>query len=600
MSEINISFFCREKETKIAIKEDSTFDEIKSKYLNTIGFTEEKVKKFLLKDEEIKDYSGKTLAELGIKNNVRIDVICHIINECDNLNNLENNIINITFKGNDMEIIIQSNMEEKMKDIFDKFLENIYLEKNKIKFYYKEQIINPELSLNEIITKDDNDKNIMKIIFIEGECDEINKIINEDENSVNEIAVVNFKGKGINIDIFCNANEKMKNIFDIFCEQTKIDKSDLEFIWEKTEVDADSLLTFNDLVNKKDKNKNKIEIYINEKPKFEEIEEEDDFSENECYGDEYDSGGGGGGGRCVRYVISSSASSLSKIVEIILKFEIITIKIFCYNDDKMKYIFDKFFKKIRIDKNIIDFYYNDKIINKESKLNEVVSEDDIIKKVINIICLKKKIYNIIFQSIKNGQSLIIQRNEDDKMENIINEFCLKLNLDKDFMRFIYNGEKINPELKLYDYIKGHTNINNIRISYEERISICGAGSSINELLKNKKNSISKIVEVNFNLDGEMMIIYGYDDDKMGDLFNKFFNLKMEKKDGYAFLYCGNIINPESRYNEIVNECDKKSNKISILYCKAEENSKEENKNFLKEQNINQNSNQILIEKKKIL
>ena len=182
----------------------------------------------------------------------------------------------------------------------------------------------------------------------------------------------------------------MKNIFDIFCEQTKIDKSDLEFIWEKTEVDADSLLTFNDLVNKKDKNKNKIEIYINEKPKFEEIEEEDDFSEDECYGDEYDSGGGGGGGRCVRYVISSSASSLSKIVEIILKFEIITIKIFCYNDDKMKYIFDKFFKKIRIDKNIIDFYYNDKIINKESKLNEVVSEDDIIKKVINIICLKKK------------------------------------------------------------------------------------------------------------------------------------------------------------------------------------------------------------------
>ena len=99
----------------------------------------------------------------------------------------------------------------------------------------------------------------------------------------------------------------MKNIFDIFCEQTKIDKSDLEFIWEKTEVDADSLLTFNDLVNKKDKNKNKIEIYINEKPKFEEIEEEDDFSEDECYGDEYDSGGGGGGRRCVRYVISSSA-----------------------------------------------------------------------------------------------------------------------------------------------------------------------------------------------------------------------------------------------------------------------------------------------------
>ena len=390
MSDLIILFFCGGKETKITIKEDSTFDELKSKYLNTIGFTEEKVNKFLLEDEEIKDYSGKTLAELGIKNHVRIDVICHINNECDNLNYFENNIVNITFKGNDMEMIIQSNKEEKMKDIFDNFFEKIYLEKNKTKFYYKEQIINPELSLNEIITKDDNDKNIMEIIFIEDECDEINKIINEDENSVNEIAVVNFKGKGINIDIFCNANEKMKNIFDIFCEQTKIDKSDLEFIWEKTEVDADSLLTFNDLVNKKDKNKNKIEIYINEKPKFEEIEEEDDFSEDECYGDEYDSGGGGGGGRCVRYVISSSASSLSKIVEIILKFEIITIKIFCYNDDKMKYIFDKFFKKIRIDKNIIEFYYNDKIINEESKLNEVVSEDDIIKKVINIICLKKK------------------------------------------------------------------------------------------------------------------------------------------------------------------------------------------------------------------
>ena len=617
MSDLIILFFCGGKETKITIKEDSTFDELKSKYLNTIGFTEEKVNKFLLEDEEIKDYSGKTLAELGIKNHVRIDVICHINNECDNLNYFENNIVNITFKGNDMEMIIQSNKEEKMKDIFDNFFEKIYLEKNKTKFYYKEQIINPELSLNEIITKDDNDKNIMEIIFIEDECDEINKIINEDENSENDIAVVNFKGTGINIDIFCKTNEKMKNIFDIFCEQTKIDKSDIEFIWEKTEVDADSLLTFSDLVNKKDKNINKIEIYINEKPKFEECEEDDDGFEEECGGFE-DEDGGGGGGMCVRYVISSSASSLSKIVEIILKFEIITIKIFCYNDDKMKFIFDKFFKKIRIDKNIIEFYYNDKIINEESKLNEVVSEDDIIKKVINIKCFKKKVYNVIFDSIDNGQRLIIQSNADNKMDNIINELCLKKNLDKASMLLFYNGEKINPELKLYDYIKGN-NINTIRISYKKEIPICGAGNSINELLKNNKNSMSKIVEVNFNLDLEMTVIYGYDDDKMGDFFNKFFNLKGENKDGYIFIYYGNIINPESRYNNIVNEYDRKRNKITILCRKEEENSKEEVKhlsenkklsninninqeenetNFPEEQNINQNSNQILIEKNK--
>ena len=579
MSDINILFFCGGKETLITIKEDSTFDELKSKYLSTINFSQEKIKKFLLKDEEIKEYSGKNLSELGIKNNDRIDVICLIDKEYNNFDNIEDNIININFKGNDMEVIIQSNKKEKMKDIFDKFLEKIYIEKNKTKFFYNEQIINPELNLNEIINKDDNDKNIMEILFIEDESDEISNIVNEDENfqdildskSVNKIQVVNFKGEGIDIDIFCNVNEKMKNIFDTFCEQTKIDKCDIEFIWENDEVDADSYLTLIDLVNKKDKNIRKIEIYIKEKPKFEEYEEEEINCEYEC--DECDEcgdeggGGGGGGGWCVRYVISSSASSLSKIVEVIIKFELITIKIFCYNDDKMKVIFDKFFKKIKIDKNKIEFYYNDKIINEESKLNEVVNNDDKIKKIINIICSKKIVYSVIFQPIKYGQKLIIQSNSDDKMDDIINEFCLKLGLDKTSILFLYNGEKINLELKLYDYIKGN-NSNYISISYEEIIEICGADSSISELLKNKKNSMSKIVEVNFNMEGIRTIIYGYDDDKMGDFFKKFFNLTLEKKDGSIFLYGGNIINPESRYNEIINECDRKNNKITILYCKA--------------------------------
>ena len=144
MSEINILFSCGGKETLITIKEDSTFDELKSKYLSTINFSQEKIKKFLLKDEEIKEYSGKNLSELGIKNNDRIDVICHIDKEYNNFDNIEDNIININFKGNDMEVIIQSNKKEKMKDIFDKFLEKIYIEKNKTKFFYNEQIINPE------------------------------------------------------------------------------------------------------------------------------------------------------------------------------------------------------------------------------------------------------------------------------------------------------------------------------------------------------------------------------------------------------------------------------------------------------------------------
>ena len=153
-----------------------------------------------------------------------------------------------------------------------------------------------------------------------------------------------------NFDERVDELEPSKNIFDTFCEQTKIDKCDIEFIWENDEVDADSYLTLIDLVNKKDKNIRKIEIYIKEKPKFEEYEEE----EIEYEDGDADGGGGGGGGWCVRYVISSSASSLSKIVEVIIKFELITIKIFCYNDDKMKVIFDKFFKKIKIDKNKIE------------------------------------------------------------------------------------------------------------------------------------------------------------------------------------------------------------------------------------------------------
>ena len=66
------------------------------------------------------------------------------------------------FKGN--KTIIQSNKGEKMKNIFDKFISKIQLDKNSIYFLYSGNIVNEELNFEELANKEDKIRNKMIIL----------------------------------------------------------------------------------------------------------------------------------------------------------------------------------------------------------------------------------------------------------------------------------------------------------------------------------------------------------------------------------------------------------------------------------------------------
>ena len=544
MQDINI--FIKKKEGEkilITLKEDSTFDELMNKYYNKFG--NEKVK-FFHKSKDIMDYSNSTLAELDIKN---MDEIIVISSEEDYVENLKDNIVNIKFKGNGMEIIIQSNGDDKMKDIFDKFFKKIIADKTNTKFYYNEQLINPELKLNEIVNKEDKEKNMINVVWIENNNNEIKDISNIEENnkdiqnnkSENKLAQVNFKGKGIDITIFCQSNDKMENIIDKFCEQTQLDKYNLEFSYEEEVVSIDNNLTFIDLASDIDKKRNKIEIFVNE--------EEEEFEEECACPDS------------IGYAISYKPTLLSKIVEVIFQNEGMVIYIYCYNDDKMKDIFDKFFKKIKIKENEVKFYYNEQLINPELILDEVVSKEDRTKKVMNIICLKNEvIYDVIFQSGHSGQQFYFQSKGDVSIGILFNKFTSKLDLDKNEVDFLFNGIKLNDqsEKTLNDIICGG---DKLRITYYEHKNICGAaGFSIKNILEEKTSLTSYIIEINFielGQEGKEMIIQCNINDKIGDIFNRCFPDKLKEKEEVEFIYESKKITSESTINKIINYYGKK-------------------------------------------
>jgi hypothetical protein len=60
--------------------------------------------------------------------------------------------IEFIFKGN--KITIQSNFNEKLKDIIDKYTSKISIDKNTLIFLYSGKLIDEELKLYEIIGKE--------------------------------------------------------------------------------------------------------------------------------------------------------------------------------------------------------------------------------------------------------------------------------------------------------------------------------------------------------------------------------------------------------------------------------------------------------------
>ena len=73
----------------------------------------------------------------------------------------------VIFLFNRLEIIIQCNKNEKMKEIFKRFALKANLEINKIYFLYNGDKINEELKYNEVVNREDNERDTMSILVYE-------------------------------------------------------------------------------------------------------------------------------------------------------------------------------------------------------------------------------------------------------------------------------------------------------------------------------------------------------------------------------------------------------------------------------------------------
>ena len=67
-----------------------------------------------------------------------------------------------TYNGN--ETIIQCNIDEKMKDICQRFAKKLQIEIDKIYFIYNGSKINEELNFNEQANEEDRKRNIMNVL----------------------------------------------------------------------------------------------------------------------------------------------------------------------------------------------------------------------------------------------------------------------------------------------------------------------------------------------------------------------------------------------------------------------------------------------------
>ena len=131
--------------------------------------------------------------------------------------------------------IIQCNINEKMKDIFKRFIIKIGIDKNLIYFLYSGNKINEELTLNEIIGK--NNINKIKILVNKIEKSEKKDKIIKSNNIIcpkcGEISLINIKDYLINIygcknghiinNILFNKFESTQNIniSKIICNECK-------------------------------------------------------------------------------------------------------------------------------------------------------------------------------------------------------------------------------------------------------------------------------------------------------------------------------------------------------------------------------------------
>ena len=111
--------------------------------------------------------------------------------------------------------------------------------------------------------------------------------------------------------------------------------------------------------------------------------------------------------------------------KIIFNYKGISTNIECKDQEKMKDIFDRFKSKIKIDNDDLVFLYNENIINKESKFEEIIDEKDKKENKINVLVNEnnkdeiKENNNIIIDNKKIKENDIKNENKKEKEKKII-------------------------------------------------------------------------------------------------------------------------------------------------------------------------------------
>ena len=148
-------------------------------------------------------------------------------------------MVEIEFNYNQTKIIIQCNLNDKMKDIFHKLYTKLDNKQDEFYFLYNDSQIEEELTLKEIINSEDNQKNKVQILVNdiidesdENECLKPSKNIicpNCKENiriSINDykIKLYECQNKHLidNIPVYQYENTQMINEKKIICENCKI------------------------------------------------------------------------------------------------------------------------------------------------------------------------------------------------------------------------------------------------------------------------------------------------------------------------------------------------------------------------------------------
>ena len=214
MSSITIDFTYNALKVAIQCKTDEYMYKIFSKFANKMNLD--------LKDVFFLYYGEIVIPEVKLENIIKKkENRIHIL-VCD----IEK-IIEITFTYNGQNKIIESEQDEKMINIYEKYAKEIKVDLNNLYFLYNGSMITKEKELKTIINRN---QNIINIIVCELDNDEENEIKLIQSKDIicpicNEICLINFNDYRITFSDCKNGQRFTKIMLDEFFDFQKIDES---------------------------------------------------------------------------------------------------------------------------------------------------------------------------------------------------------------------------------------------------------------------------------------------------------------------------------------------------------------------------------------